>query len=44
VTSVTWTNLCVTKTGALSARATAGAVDRKGGIGSVTSRKGNVSP
>jgi hypothetical protein len=44
VTSVRWTNLCATKTGAISARATANAVARIGGIGSVVSSKGNVSP
>jgi hypothetical protein len=44
VTSVRWTNLCATKTGAIIARATSNAVARTGGVGAVNSGKGNISP
>ena len=43
-TNVSWTNLCVTKTGALTIVATSGAVDRSGGLGTVSSSKFNVKP
>jgi hypothetical protein len=42
--TVTWTNLCFTKTGAITAIATAKAVGRSGGNGTVTGPKQNVKP
>ena len=44
LTNVSWSNLCVSKTGALTVIATAGAVDRTGGAGTVNTRKFNVKP
>jgi hypothetical protein len=42
--TVTWANLCYTKTGAITAIATAKAVGRSGGNGTVTGPKQNVKP
>jgi hypothetical protein len=43
-TNVTWTNVCVTKTGALTIFATSGAVGRSGGVGTANTGKFNVKP
>lgn len=43
-TNVSWTNLCVTKTGALTIFATSGAVGRSGGVGTANTGKFNIKP
>jgi hypothetical protein len=44
LTNVSWDNLCVTKTGALTIVASSGAVARTGGIGTANSTKTNIKP